>query len=339
MKHLFDTNIASTDTQCVVRTYASSIKLGSAYYEHHVAKALRSRFTVDLWAADPLHPAVLKYKKLRYIYQTLTQKKNAEFLVTGMELFSCGLNVRRFKKKILILYHFGLDDTERKWVQYLINRNVLKNINQFDRIVVIADFWRDFLSHYVDSRKIRVIRCGYPLNFAATAIQNLDVNTFKSQLGIPLDKSVIYAGAADHRKGVVKVLNKLDKKKFFIYTTGRKNLNIPVSHFNLGFYDYLRLLSVSDTAIFLPDFLEGWTRCAHEALLCGTPIIGLNSGGLGELIRSTGQLQYREGDDLESLIEKTRNERVHLIEKAKPFLENNNDEHFTDAWVQTLLEL
>lgn len=324
--------------KCVIRTYSMSTLMGSTNYEHDVAKALENDFDVDLWAADPNTPEFLKYKKLRYLYQTLKEQKQGKYLITGGELYACGLNLRCFDKKTLVLYHYGVDDTERKWVQRFINSRILRHIEQFDKIVVIAEFWANFLKNFVDPAKMQVIYCSYPSNMVTNVTRNLDSAEFKKKLGLPLDRPLIYAGAADRKKGVQRVLEKLKGCGYFIYTTGALKTATSAAHFNLMFEDYLRLLSVTDAAIFLPQFQEGWTRAAHESLLCGVPTIGYGSGGLGELLSKTGQIIYQDNDNLDLLVCKAMDQRGKLIENALPFLNQHNQDYFRNAWIHNLKE-
>lgn len=172
----------------------------------------------------------------------------------------------------------------------------------------------------------------------ANATVNMDKLTFKQQLGIPSDRPVIYAGAAVLRKGFKKVVERLKDRGYFIYTTGQLSTVSSAAHFNLNFENYLRLLSVTDAAIFLPDFQEGWTRCAHESLLCGVPVIGYSTGGLGELIQKTGQIAYQDSDNLDSVVCKAIDQRKKLIEDASPFLTVHNQDYFRNAWIHNLID-
>src|SRR5205807_7325993 len=54
--------------------------------------------------------------------------------------------------------------------------------------------------------------------------------------------------------------------------------------------DYLRLLKASALTITMSQFEEGWCRTAHEAMLCGTPVVGSGRGGMQELLVGGGQI-------------------------------------------------
>lgn len=55
----------------------------------------------------------------------------------------------------------------------------------------------------------------------------------------------------------------------------------------LDFKGYLDQMSRCCCTLALSKVKEGWNRIAHESILVGTPVIGYDSGGLGDLLRES----------------------------------------------------
>ena len=57
-----------------------------------------------------------------------------------------------------------------------------------------------------------------------------------------------------------------------------------------GFNDYLEHLSRSCCSLALSRVKEGWSRTSHESILVGTPVIGYDRGGLGDLLKASNSV-------------------------------------------------
>ncbi len=69
-----------------------------------------------------------------------------------------------------------------------------------------------------------------------------------------------------------------------------------VIYFN-GFRDYLEHLSRSCCNLALSRVKEGWPRISHESILVGTPVIGYNRGGLGDLLKESSSIVVADIDE------------------------------------------
>ena len=74
----------------------------------------------------------------------------------------------------------------------------------------------------------------------------------------------------------------------------------------LSFENYLNEMASSYCSLSLSGVNEGWPRMVHESILVGTPVIGYDMGGLGDLLKESG-----------SYIAKDQNEAFELITGKK----------------------
>ncbi len=65
----------------------------------------------------------------------------------------------------------------------------------------------------------------------------------------------------------------------------------------LNFQDYLEQVSLSCCTLALTTINEGWNRMAHESILLGTPVIGYNKGGLGDLLKESNSVIVKNADE------------------------------------------
>lgn len=61
-----------------------------------------------------------------------------------------------------------------------------------------------------------------------------------------------------------------------------------------SFTDYLEQMARCCCTLALTRINEGWNRVAHESLLVGTPVIGYDAGGLGDLLRESNSIIVKD---------------------------------------------
>lgn len=69
-----------------------------------------------------------------------------------------------------------------------------------------------------------------------------------------------------------------------------------------NFRDYLDHMSLCCCTLALTRINEGWNRVAHESLLVGTPVIGYNRGGLGDLLKKASCIIVNDVDEAYTVI-------------------------------------
>ena len=131
-------------------------------------------------------------------------------------------------------------------------------------------------------------------------------------------------------KGIVELYNLLKKdEKYFLVTSGARDINLGNLHLKLNYEKYIQLLYVSDVTVILSKLNEGWNRVAHESVLCGTPVIGNGVGGLGELLKITEQTIF---DGKIKFYDQYQNAMNSDISKAQNILKKYNYNYFKKEW-------
>ena len=151
------------------------------------------------------------------------------------------------------------------------------------------------------------------------------------------EKPIIYIG----KNSIVKThrTHQLIKKlsdKHQIVTTGKiKEFEGPIN-LDLTFDDYVNLLSYSSLTLLLTPFEEGWSRIAHESVLCGTPVIGNGSGGMKELLDLANQIIIKSDNNLfeeiKSIVEYRKRVDKSNQEKIKKF----DMKYFKEEWMKVI---
>jgi len=316
--------------QIIFRTNKSST--GGSYYENMAAYLLSQSYNSFIWHYDQTQHKLLVFNKLKLIYQTFLENPgNAKLLITN-NLYQYGINLKSFDRKILIIHHIDQNQTKRKRINHYLESKTLKELDKFDKIVVVAEYWKKFLSNYVNENKIKIIYNSFNIEKIINHTGNFYQQKFKSKYKIPKEKVIIYAGNSTRAKGIDRLLALLKNTDFYIVTSGKQNFKGINHHLNLPYSEYLKLLTISDVTILLTRLKEGWNRIAHESLLCGTPVIGIPIAGLGELIHKSGQVKFIPGEhDLIYLIQTAIGNKT-LIKNGFSFAKQFNLHYFKNEW-------
>lgn len=124
----------------------------------------------------------------------------------------------------------------------------------------------------------------------------IDQSVAREKLGITGNKKVIFINAHhidNTRKGLnylIKALSQLDKEKYLLMVAGHTmRTELFPNLFHLGYLNSEKDLSVAYSAadvFVLPSIAENLPNTICESLLCGTPVIAFEVGGIPELIDS-----------------------------------------------------
>lgn len=311
------------------------ILTGAQAYEHMVVEALEPVVSHRPALTDPFSPRWLRYKKLRYLWQNWTNCPDGDILITDPNHFFCGLNIKRFQHKILLVHHVDHRDAPIEFIQARLESHMIRRLHEFDRVVVIANYWKEFLASHFPAERIHIIPCAYDIE----GILRQSAAKPRSELSLPENKIVVYAGQACEKKGFRVAVDNLPRDRFHVLTTGRRDCETDHDHREAADKDYFDLLRASDVAVFFPRFNEGWTRVAHEALLCETPVVGFDRGGLGELIRGGGQILCPSPDKALSCVEEALARRDELSRNGLKFARQFTPERFQQQWRALIAEL
>ena len=304
---------------------------GGTLYERQVFESLKINFNVDLIEVSDNHLSLIKSKKVNYFTFFLkTFFKKSDTLITN-NLFIYGLDLKKYAKKVFIFHHMDFN-IESQFTNYF-NKKILKNLILFDLIIVPSEYWKRYLSNYVDRKRIKVIYNSFDTDFIDEAINSFDRKDFLKQNNIPLDKFIIYAGNPLIVKGVKDVLGTFNDDKYYIVTSGNYLPEANVHNINCSYTDYLRLIKSSDLVCLFSSFKEGWNRIAHESILCGKTVVGKKgTGGMEELIIKTNNF-FIEDIDIKDI------KKLSKIVPDTNLLSKYNLEYFSNEWNNTLNRL
>ena len=117
----------------------------------------------------------------------------------------------------MVLHHYNEKENRYFFVRWSLKNKLLNAFNQLDAIVVVADYWKDMISKFVDREKVFVIRNSFDIDFINAIVVKTNKKLFKTKYNIPDDKIIVYAGNALKEKGYRDVINLLNNKNYFIF--------------------------------------------------------------------------------------------------------------------------
>lgn len=308
---------------------------GGAIYEEEVRQVLEPEYNLDILELNPVKNKIFYFDKLKYYYQIKSYKPNKKYevLITNKAGVYAGILKRDFTKKILILHHFFNEENSYPLINKFLKDRLLSNLNQFDLLVVVSEYWKNYFSEYVNINKIHTIYNSFDVDKINLIKNSFNNEDFKRKYNIPANKIIVYAGNALKIKGYLNVISQLNKDNFFVITSGNTDKNITHNHLHLklNYNEYIQLLSSANVTILLSKFQEGWSRIAHESLICGTSVIGTNVAGMGELLQNAKQTMWKEGDNLIELVNQSLKDTEH-IKYAKNYASQYNLDYFKNKW-------
>ena len=250
-------------------------------------------------------------------------------VLTNSTTFFTGL-----RSKNIVLIHHIRDDYSNNladfWQRYC-DRYFIMHYNMYNIVVTVSEIWKKRFEK-AGVKNVRVIYNSF--NREDYTFNETEVNEFKKKNGME-GKTVVYIGNSRGRKGVEEAYKNLKNENYLLVTTGAKLIDIPVLNLNLSFKDYKLLLAASDVVLTMSMFAEGWNRIAHEASLCGTPVIGTGTGGMHELLQIAGQTELKDFTKLPEAIKSC------LLEAYKPTeaLLNYNNQYFKEQWINVFKDV
>lgn len=204
-------------------------------------------------------------------------------LLTNATTFFAGF----FSRNIVVVHHidakFSIDPT--LLFNWFCNKYLYVRKGMYDKVVVVAEIWKQTLESRGFKNVIKIYNSFDINDYQFTEKEKQD---FKNRYGL-IGKPIIYLGNCQLLKGVQKSYEQLKDMDAYLVTSGIKDIDIPTLHLSLSFRDYRLLLATADVVLTMSLFLEGWNRTAHEASLCGTPVVGTGAGGMKELLTIAGQ--------------------------------------------------
>jgi len=164
---------------------------------------------------------------------------------------------------------------------------------------VISRFWKEHFE-LLGYESVEIIY--NPFDLKEFTFSDDDIDKFKAKYQLS-GKPIIYLGNCQRAKGVVEAYEALKGLDAHLVTSGAKDVDLPATHLNVSYREYLMLLRASSVAVTMSKFNEGWCRTAHEAMLCKTPVVGSGKGGMRELLEGGKQIICQDFSKLRDCVE------------------------------------
>ena len=241
-------------------------------------------------------------------------------------------------KTISIFHHYDPSPPMFGWVNrklygILLNK-FFSNARDIECVVTVSDYWKEYL---IQKEISNVIKIPNAFNFNDFIFNEEELASFKVSHGFDEDRPIIYLGNCQEVKGAVHAYRELKDMDAYLVTSGTREVEIPTINLELNYRDYLRLLKCSNVVITMSLFNEGWCRTAHEAMLCGTPVIGSGRGGMKELLEGGSQIICENFSDLASNVEYVlQNRELRGLGYHYAYQEQFSLEYFEREWINLI---
>ncbi|TSC75485.1 MAG: group 1 glycosyl transferase [Parcubacteria group bacterium Gr01-1014_30] len=324
----------------LISTYKPTKGRGGFTYATTLKEALSQHFQVDSLNLSPENKLPLYFKIPKILTNLWESSSVKSYDIVIRDLDSCLLLNKKPTKTIAIIHHidYSFASLLVKFVFFFLTPLILRNLREVDAIVVVSKYWQ----RYFEKRGYRNVHLIY--NGFEPSFYNLDldeIEQFKKNYGL-LGKPIVYLGDCQKAKGVTKSYEALKGIDVYLVTSGKQGVKIPAKNLELGYEDYLKLLSASFLVVTMSQFPEGWCRTTHEAMLLKKPVVGSGRGGMRELLEGGHQIIC---DDFNSLKEKVKylldhpQEQKRVGEAGFNFAKNFTAEKFKNDWLKLLFRV
>ena len=248
---------------------------------------------------------------------------------------------RTVGKNILLIHHIDIRDTYEPVLStlllgksYLLERFFYRNLDRVDAVVTVSKYWK---AHFEAKGHLDVRVIYNPFDVASFTFTEQEIADFVRKYGLA-GKPVVYIGNCQRGKGVVEAYEHLKGMDLNLVTSGVKKVNIPAMNLSLDYRDYQRLLKASSVVVTMSKLKEGWSRTAHEAMLCKTPVVGSGVCGMKELLDGGRQIVCPGFGELRKCVEYAL-EHPELGERGYEFAKDFTVERFASDWIVLIEEV
>lgn len=229
------------------------------------------------------------------------KKSEADVLVVPSRLALSAILRSIFSKKaILIVMHY-FDERDGKGIllrwYYKLLFAILRNVTiKGVAVVTVAPYWQRYFS-FKFKGKVPVFL--YPNFFNVEEYRKYKSNTKLKQVHLGQ-----YSSKND--PALFDLAEKLHEDGYSCYfTTMQEQEACRLEHYSVLYEPTEAYLTRMASSLYTVAFIrinEGWNRVAHESILVGTPVVGNDAGGLGDLLRESGSRLITDRNDLLKVI-------------------------------------
>jgi len=271
------------------QTTEQNILRGGGIYERNIYDAIHDEFSTEFRGVYvPRH----RFKLLRLyglVRNILNFAGGSDIWIRDFKSTATMSYDKTSGKTVSVFHHYdpSVFSWANKKLYQILLRKFISNAKHIEAVVTVSDYWKDYL---IRNEINNVVKIPNAFNFGDFIFEDAEISAFKTSHGLDEDRPIVYLGNCQEAKGAVQAYRALKDMDAYLVTSGSREVEIPAIHLELNYLDYLRLLESSNVAVTMSLFEEGWCRTAHEAMLCGTPVIGSGRGGMKELLEGGSQI-------------------------------------------------
>jgi len=316
--------------------FSKNYLTGGNVYNHMAFDALRERGfqPVSRNAFTSYRGKGHSYLNACYTYLALSSRTTDLDILDYGVATCCSPRIRG--KRILILFHFDPAETRKKRIyQFYFDR--FRRNAQDAKVVVIARHWKEFLERQ-GFQDLEIIHPAYDVDRYQPYHSR---EAFLKEHALP-DRPIVYLGKNSKPKtqNIYQQLRPLADRCLLITSGPKREFEGPLN-LDLNFKAYCSLLHHSAVTVTMPQFDEGWSRIAHESVICGTPVIGNGRGGMAELLQDTRQMILPDSDpgriihEIGEIVSTGRR----VPEEDREFARTFNLKYFADRWEEVVRKM
>lgn len=312
---------------------------GGDIYEEMVAVCLRPACDVVDYAKPRANGVGRYWNTLRTIWEVRREVPREAVDVIVMTQDAALVRPRTRAKRVVLLHHIDYSPTFMGWVYAALRPRLFRVLAEADAVAVLSEFWRDTLQNR-GVRNVHIVPNGY--DFDQFTLDEREIDDFRRRHGLT-DKPIIYLGSTGIEKGCAEAHRELQSlDAHFVVTGGGPAPDPRVRHLRLSYHDYLLLLGASAVTVTMSQFDEGWCRVAHEAMACGTPVVGSGRGGMRELLEGGRQVVCPNLTQLRAVVGEILSDsalRARLRSDGPAYARQFTIERFTANWTNLVMRL
>ena len=308
-------------------------RYGGSHYESMVAEALTHEHQLTVHKATPWISFARRPQSMARMW-ALQMHVHPDVWIRN-EVALCCMRATRKADHIGIIHHMNSPAGRLSPLDRTLQRQMVENAARCRKVVVVSKYWKEQLAKLGIYHSVLIHNA---FDVERFTVKDRDLQRFKAANQLE-GKTVIYIGNGQKIKGVEAVWHALKDEGYELVASGVSDIDLPIRRFQLPYDEYILLLASCDVAITMSQFEEGWNRTAHEAMLCGTPVIGSGAGGMRELLEGGSQLICENTEGLPQLVRYALSHRAQLGDAGSAFARQFTLQKFNKQWRTLVAEL
>jgi glycosyltransferase involved in cell wall biosynthesis len=288
------------------------------------------------FALDPNGSPLADHWALRSVARQWRSQPPCDVLVRDQRTIALG-RPSSAPSTLGLIHHIAFSVARDDARYQLLFAALKRRLPRLSAVVTVSRYWKDLLES-LGCRDVEVIYNAFdPADYVLRPGQ---LDEFHERFGLPRDRPLIYLGSAGPQKGGAEAWQALRDQGYTLFMTGRNPAGVPpVRTELLDRADFVALLHAAAAVVTLSTLPEGWNRVAHEAMLCGTPVVGSGAAGMRELLDGGGQMVCATGQGLAEAVRAAIARRESLGGQGRAYVQQFDLGYFERAWVRLVERL